>query len=56
MCPVIVTKGGQPQLAIGAAGGRQVMPAIVQILSYLFDFGMTLEDAFHQPQDRKSVV
>tara|TARA_B100000780_G_scaffold84729_1_gene58046 strand:+ start:1804 stop:3369 length:1566 start_codon:yes stop_codon:yes gene_type:complete len=50
MCPVIGTKEGQPHLAIGAAGGRQIMPAIVQILSYLFDFEMTLEDAFHHPR------
>ncbi|MFT7059987.1 MAG: gamma-glutamyltranspeptidase/glutathione hydrolase [Pseudorhodobacter sp.] len=50
MSPVITTKGGHPDIAIGAAGGRQIFPAIVQLLSRMIDRGMTPEAAFHAPR------
>lgn len=50
MAPVIALRDGQPVLAIGAAGGRQIFPSIVQLMSYHFDFGMDLEAAFHHPR------
>ena len=51
MCPVIARGGGgKPSFAIGASGGRKIMPAVFQISSFLLDYGMTLEDAFHQPR------
>ena len=50
MCPVIARRGGHAWFAIGASGGRKIMPAVMQISSFLIDHGMTLEDAFHQPR------
>lgn len=50
MCPVIARRDGKPWFAIGASGGRKIMPAVLQISSFLIDHGMTLEDAFHQPR------
>lgn len=50
MCPIIATKDGKPKLALGAAGGRQIMPAVVQILSYVAAYGHSLEEAFHMPR------
>jgi gamma-glutamyltranspeptidase/glutathione hydrolase len=50
MCPVIALRGGKPWFAIGASGGRKIMPAVMQISSFLVDHGMYLEDAFHQPR------
>lgn len=50
MCPVIATQEGRPLMAIGAAGGRQIIPTVTQLLSYVLDFGMSLEDAFHHPR------
>lgn len=50
MCPVIVSHGGKGWFAIGASGGRKIMPAVLQISSFLIDHGMSLEDAFHQPR------
>jgi gamma-glutamyltranspeptidase/glutathione hydrolase len=50
MCPVIVRRGDRPWFAIGASGGRKIMPAVLQIASFLIDHGMSLEDAFHQPR------
>ncbi|MEX0697349.1 MAG: gamma-glutamyltransferase [Dongiaceae bacterium] len=50
MCPVVARRGGRPWLALGASGGRRILPAVAQVLSFLLDFGMTLEDAFHCPR------
>jgi gamma-glutamyltranspeptidase/glutathione hydrolase len=50
MCPLILSRAGKPTLAIGAAGGRQIFPALAQLVSYLLDFGMSLEEAFHAPR------
>ena len=51
MCPVIVTRSnGEGWFAIGASGGRKIMPAVTQVCSFLIDHGMNLEDAFHQPR------
>ena len=50
MCPVIATRNGAPWLAIGASGGRRIMPAVLQIASMLIDGGLDLERAFHLPR------
>ena len=50
MCPVIACRNGKPWFAIGASGGRKILPAVLQISSFLIDHGMDLEDAFHQPR------
>jgi gamma-glutamyltranspeptidase/glutathione hydrolase len=50
MCPVIVRREGKPSFAIGASGGRKILPAVFQISSFLIDHGMSLEDAFHHPR------
>jgi gamma-glutamyltranspeptidase/glutathione hydrolase len=50
MCPVVLRRGGRPWAALGASGGRRIMPAVAQVLSFLVDWGMTLEEAFHQPR------
>lgn len=50
MCPLIVKRDGRPALAIGAAGGRTIFPTVLQILSYMVDRGLSLEDAFHAPR------
>ena len=39
-----------PYLAIGAAGGRTIFPTVLQLVSYIADFGLSLEDAFHAPR------
>lgn len=50
MAPVIAHRDGRPVLALGAAGGRQIFPTVLQIISYLVDFGMDLEAAFNMPR------
>jgi len=50
MSPVIALRDGRPEIALGAAGGRQIFPAILQILSYLIDNQDTPETALHRPR------
>ncbi|WP_282095290.1 gamma-glutamyltransferase [Epibacterium ulvae] len=50
MTPVITLRNGRPEIALGAAGGRQIFPAVLQILSYLIDAGDTPEAALHRPR------
>lgn len=50
MCPVLATRGGEPWFALGAAGGRRIVPATFQLTSLLVDFGLTLQQAFQVPR------
>ena len=36
--------------AIGASGGRRILPAVTQLLSFVMDYGMDLDAAIHQPR------
>ena len=49
VCPTIGHKQDM-SFAIGASGGRKIMPAVLQLSSFLCDFGMDLEQAFHHPR------
>lgn len=55
MLPALAVSGDAPWLAIGASGGRRIMPAVMQLLSFLIDYRMPLEAAFHQPRLDASV-
>ncbi|HLT03240.1 MAG TPA: gamma-glutamyltransferase, partial [Geminicoccaceae bacterium] len=50
MCPVIALKEGRPWFALGASGGRRILPAVLQIGSMLAAGGLDLEEAFHLPR------
>jgi gamma-glutamyltranspeptidase/glutathione hydrolase len=50
MCPVIATRQGLPWFALGASGGRRILPAVFQLTSFLVDCGMSLEAAVHCPR------
>ena len=50
MAPVIATRDGRPEIALGAAGGRQIFPAILQVLIELIDRGLSPGDALHAPR------
>jgi gamma-glutamyltranspeptidase/glutathione hydrolase len=45
MTPVVVIHDGEPVLAIGSGGSNRIRSAILQVLSNLLDFGMSLPDA-----------
>lgn len=50
MCPTIVERGDGIRVALGASGGRRIMPAVCQLISFLLDFDMTIDQACHQPR------
>jgi gamma-glutamyltranspeptidase/glutathione hydrolase len=50
MCPTVVRRNGKSWFAIGASGGRKILPAVFQISSFLIDHGMDLEAAAHHPR------
>jgi gamma-glutamyltranspeptidase/glutathione hydrolase len=50
MFPVILRDGAKPLIAAGASGGRRIMAAVLQLVSFVADFGMTPERAAHQPR------
>ena len=50
ICPVVVVKDGKPWFAIGASGGRRIVPAVAQLALMLIDRGLDVKTAFHQPR------
>ena len=50
MCPLIVARDGRPRFGIGASGGRRILGSVLQLASFVVDFGMSPEDAAHHPR------
>lgn len=50
MCPTVVECGEGIRAAVGASGGRRIMPAVFQLISFLVDYRMDLDAAVHQPR------
>jgi gamma-glutamyltranspeptidase/glutathione hydrolase len=50
MFPIILRDGGKPWIAAGASGGRRIMAAVLQMMCFVADFGMTPDAAAHQPR------
>lgn len=50
MSPTIVLKNNQPEIVIGSGGSKRIRTAILQVISNLLDFGMTVEDAVNSPR------
>ena len=49
-CPVVGETPKGERFALGAAGGRKIVGAVLQISAFLIDDGLTLEEAFHRPR------
>jgi gamma-glutamyltranspeptidase/glutathione hydrolase len=50
MCPVVVARDGQPWFGVGASGGRRILGAVLQMASFVVDFGMEPAAAAHHPR------
>jgi gamma-glutamyltranspeptidase/glutathione hydrolase len=50
MCPLLVTRGGAPWFALGASGGRRILPAVFQLTAFLVDCGLSPDDAVRHPR------
>ncbi len=49
MCPILV-EAPAGRFALGASGGRRILPAVLQIALFLGERGLDLERAFHHPR------
>jgi gamma-glutamyltranspeptidase / glutathione hydrolase len=50
MCPVVVARDGRPWFGVGASGGRRILGAVLQLASFVVDFGMEPSVAAHHPR------
>lgn len=50
MCPSIVFDGDAPRIVIGAPGGTQIPPGLLQVIVNIVDFGMPVLDAICAPR------
>ncbi len=50
MCPTIIEREDGFRFAIGASGGRRIMPAVFQLVSFLVDFELGVDEACHYPR------
>ncbi len=50
MAPFILREGDIPVMAGGASGGRHIMAAVFQLMTYVADFGMPPGAAAHAPR------
>jgi gamma-glutamyltranspeptidase/glutathione hydrolase len=50
MLPIILRNGGTPWIAAGASGGRRIMAAVLQLTSFVAEFGMSPAAAAHHPR------
>jgi gamma-glutamyltranspeptidase/glutathione hydrolase len=50
MFPVILRDGDTAWIGAGASGGRRIMAAVLQLVSFVADFGMTPQAAAQQPR------
>lgn len=50
MSPLLVLRDGEPELALGATGGRKIMQAVLQILLNVVDHGLRMQAAVSAPR------
>src|SRR3981189_3295095 len=43
MCPLVATRDGRARFGVGASGGRRILASVVQMASFIIDFGATPE-------------
>jgi gamma-glutamyltranspeptidase/glutathione hydrolase len=48
--PVLAEAADGRRVAVGASGGRRILPAVTQLLSFVMDYGMDLDATIHQPR------
>jgi len=48
-CPIVAERG-ERRFALGASGGRRILSAVTQLLSFMVDYRKSLDEAFHLPR------
>lgn len=47
MCPTLFETATGDRYALGASGGRKIMPSVMQLISLIVDFDFTIDKAIH---------
>ena len=50
MCPTVLQRHDGTTFALGACGGRKIFPSVMQLTSFVLDFGMSVDEAVHHPR------
>ncbi len=50
MCPTVVVGDARARFAVGASGANHIVPCTLQLVSFMLDYGLDLEAAFHSPR------
>ena len=50
MAPTLILQDGKPEIALGSGGANRIRTAILQVISNLLDFGMTISQAVESPR------
>ncbi len=50
VCPTVVLREGEPYMALGAPGGKNIQVSIAQVISHVIDHGMCIQDAVDAPR------
>ena len=50
VCPVVVLRDGKAFMAVGAPGGRNIQVSVAQVIHYILDYGMNIQDAVDAPR------
>jgi gamma-glutamyltranspeptidase/glutathione hydrolase len=50
VCPTVILRGGEPLLACGAPGGRNIPVAVLQVILHVIDFKMGIQEAIEAPR------
>jgi len=50
VCPTVVLRDGEPLMALGAPGGRNIQVSVAQVISHVVDYGMGVQDAVDAPR------
>jgi gamma-glutamyltranspeptidase/glutathione hydrolase len=50
MSPTIITRAGQPFMALGTPGGVRIFPSVLQAIINVIDHGMSLQEAVEAPR------
>jgi gamma-glutamyltranspeptidase/glutathione hydrolase len=46
----LLAVGADDVIGLGGAGGRKILPAVLNLASFMIDYGMSLDEAMHAPR------
>jgi gamma-glutamyltranspeptidase/glutathione hydrolase len=50
VCPIVLLRVGEPFMTLGSPGGRNIIPAVAQVIVHVVDFKMGIQEAIEAPR------